>query len=362
MGKEAVNSNQPSITEWFAAIGEIDESERFRKEDNQKSDRLEILYQEIALPYEQPEPWPARALTDRTAEFEGLLKTRGEELCAIRLVPKDSQLPKLRNRGLSIRECYESWYLKQSIDPDQYTAYICPHSDELLWSAIFVVNDGEIFGEIIRGAHNQLTQGNTEEQLLQFRFDFKTWTWSKPDPTAKVIARQMVKKLKVTSRQQGSLENLLQSTFSHGYLAGYFETTVWPDNSLYFIDYNRLLPKFIPIPPPITQARISELHGTPAFMGVVEGVVVVLNEENLESTNFPAGSILVCDNTDIRYLPFMRQSAAIITNRGGILSHAAIIARELKKTCIIGTKTATRDLKTGDRVIVDGKQGTIRKK
>ncbi|HYC34168.1 MAG TPA: PEP-utilizing enzyme, partial [Candidatus Paceibacterota bacterium] len=71
--------------------------------------------------------------------------------------------------------------------------------------------------------------------------------------------------------------------------------------------------------------------------------------------------ILVTDNTDVRFLPLMKKAAAIVTDRGGILSHAAIVARELKKPCIVGTKVATKILKDEDLVEVDAQKGVVRK-
>ena len=76
---------------------------------------------------------------------------------------------------------------------------------------------------------------------------------------------------------------------------------------------------------------------------------------------FKEGMILVTPMTAPEYLPIMKKSLAIITNEGGITCHAAIVARELKKPCIIGTKIATQVLKDGDMVEVDADSGTIRK-
>lgn len=56
----------------------------------------------------------------------------------------------------------------------------------------------------------------------------------------------------------------------------------------------------------------------------------------------------------------MERAATIITDEGGITCHAAIISRELKIPCIIGTKIATQVLKDGDRVEVDANKGIIR--
>src|SRR3989338_1885385 len=65
--------------------------------------------------------------------------------------------------------------------------------------------------------------------------------------------------------------------------------------------------------------------------------------------------------TDPSYLPIMKRALAFVTNEGGVLCHAAIVARELKKPCIIGTKHATHIFKDGDLVEVDAIQGIIKK-
>ena len=56
----------------------------------------------------------------------------------------------------------------------------------------------------------------------------------------------------------------------------------------------------------------------------------------------------------------MKKAAAIITDKGGVLSHAAIVAREMKKPCIIGTKVATEVLHDGDLVEVDADNGIVK--
>ena len=65
--------------------------------------------------------------------------------------------------------------------------------------------------------------------------------------------------------------------------------------------------------------------------------------------------------TEPSYLPIMKKAAAFITNEGGVLCHAAIVARELQKPCIIGTKIATHVFKDGDLVEVDADSGIIKK-
>ncbi len=73
------------------------------------------------------------------------------------------------------------------------------------------------------------------------------------------------------------------------------------------------------------------------------------------------GDILVAPATSPQFLPAMERAAAFITDVGGITSHAAIVARELKKPCIVGTKSATRMFKDGDLVEVDATKGIIKR-
>ena len=61
------------------------------------------------------------------------------------------------------------------------------------------------------------------------------------------------------------------------------------------------------------------------------------------------------------FLPLIQKCSAIVTDSGGILSHAAISARELKKPCVTGTLVATKIFKDGDMLKVDANNGTVRK-
>ncbi|PIR97389.1 MAG: hypothetical protein COT91_01625 [Candidatus Doudnabacteria bacterium CG10_big_fil_rev_8_21_14_0_10_41_10] len=101
------------------------------------------------------------------------------------------------------------------------------------------------------------------------------------------------------------------------------------------------------------------IKGQPAYAGKAKGKVRIIWEPKKVKL-FNAGDILVTGMTRPEFLPFMKKSAAFVTDAGGILSHAAITARELKKPCIIGTKVATKVLKDGDLVEVDANKGIVR--
>ena len=75
---------------------------------------------------------------------------------------------------------------------------------------------------------------------------------------------------------------------------------------------------------------------------------------------FKEGEILVSSMTIPDFLPAMKKAAAIVTNEGGVLCHAAILARELQKPCIIGTQFATHILRDGDYVEVDANNGIVK--
>lgn len=105
-------------------------------------------------------------------------------------------------------------------------------------------------------------------------------------------------------------------------------------------------------------ASSHELKGMIASRGKATGVVKVINKVS-EFSTFHKGDILVSAMTRPEFLPIMEKAAAIVTDEGGITSHAAIVSRELGIPCIIGTQTATRVLKNGQKVKVDANKGII---
>jgi len=100
------------------------------------------------------------------------------------------------------------------------------------------------------------------------------------------------------------------------------------------------------------------LKGIGASAGIAEGVVrIVTNKKDFSS--FKEGEILVAKITDPSYVMIMAKSSAIITDTGGMMSHPAIVARELGIPCVAATKKATFVLKNGQKVKVDGEKGIV---
>jgi len=106
--------------------------------------------------------------------------------------------------------------------------------------------------------------------------------------------------------------------------------------------------------------KVVEFNGIVASKGKVKGIVnVILNPE--ATKKFEKGEILVTTMTSPKFTVFYKKTSAIVTDSGGMLCHAAIVAREMNVPCIIGTKIATKVLKDGDYIEVDANSGIVKK-
>ena len=103
----------------------------------------------------------------------------------------------------------------------------------------------------------------------------------------------------------------------------------------------------------------DEAKGLTAFKGKAKGFVKIINApDDMHKMN--EGDIVVSINCTPQITPILKKAAAIVTDEGGIGSHAAIVSRELKKPCILGTKIASSIFKDGDLVEVDADEGVVR--
>ena len=105
--------------------------------------------------------------------------------------------------------------------------------------------------------------------------------------------------------------------------------------------------------------EIVEIEGSIASKGRVKGKAFVTMSAK-DAKNIKEGEILVTSMTSPDFIAGIKKAAAIVTNEGGILCHAAIISREFGIPCIVGTGNATKLIKTGDMIEVDGNHGFVR--
>jgi phosphoenolpyruvate synthase/pyruvate phosphate dikinase len=109
---------------------------------------------------------------------------------------------------------------------------------------------------------------------------------------------------------------------------------------------------------PIVPSTDNVIKGHPGSAGRVEGIVQRIDSPD-EGDRLQPGEILVASTTNVGWTPLCPRAAAVITDIGGSLSHAAIVARELGIPAVVGCGDATIRLKTGDRVLVDGRRGVV---
>ena len=120
-------------------------------------------------------------------------------------------------------------------------------------------------------------------------------------------------------------------------------------------------PTFVGRPPPLQlpPAPGTRLSGLPASGGVVEGLARVLEPGATGLDAVEVGEILVSRTTDVGLSPLFLVAAAIVTELGGPLSHAAVVAREYGIPAVVNVPGATIAIRTGDRLRVDGDRGIV---
>ena len=109
---------------------------------------------------------------------------------------------------------------------------------------------------------------------------------------------------------------------------------------------------------PPREAADGDIVGRPASRGTVEGVVRVARSI-VDARDVQPGEILVAPVTDVGWTPYFTVIGALVTDIGSSVSHGAVVAREYGLPCVVNTIDATRTLRTGDRVRVDGDRGVV---
>jgi pyruvate,water dikinase len=105
--------------------------------------------------------------------------------------------------------------------------------------------------------------------------------------------------------------------------------------------------------------KVVELKGWPASPGVVEGVARVVSDPSAQYHEIQPGEILVTGFLHASQAPVFTKVKALVTDGGGVMSHPAIVARELMIPAVVGAGIATKVIKTGQKIRVDGGKGVV---
>lgn len=135
--------------------------------------------------------------------------------------------------------------------------------------------------------------------------------------------------------------------------------TYQPEESSFFTYGDKIFFQDSPLFTNKVNKEITSVTGTTASAGITKGIVkIVMTVKDLPKVK--KGDILVTYMTSPNFLPAMKLASGFVTDEGGLTCHAAIVAREMKKPCVIGTKIATKVFKDGDLVEVDANTGTVK--
>jgi pyruvate,water dikinase len=110
--------------------------------------------------------------------------------------------------------------------------------------------------------------------------------------------------------------------------------------------------------PETADTSANVLHGVAASAGIATGAARVILRTDTEE-QVQAGEILVAPFTDPGWTPYFVPAAGIVTEQGGLLSHGSIIAREYGIPAVVNVPAATRIIRTGQRLRVDGNRGVV---
>ena len=111
--------------------------------------------------------------------------------------------------------------------------------------------------------------------------------------------------------------------------------------------------------PRVASAETDSLKGTGASAGIVRGTArVTLSQDDFG--RIQPGDIVVCPSSNPSWVPIFTIAGGLVTNTGGVLSHAAVVAREFGLPAVVGTGDATTKIADGRQVEIDGTAGTVK--
>lgn len=338
-----------TLSQWLA---ESSRADALIREDAGKRERLEVLRRQAGIPSVAVVRHPYGELLDGSAALKDLIRQADTDPYALRLNPIDGGEVH-RERGRPVTELIE-WARGLALPREAYEGVFERHVDSVA-SAIFVCSATGVWGEFHDGPLLELNRGTVDGDLTQFNV-----AWEAPTVSLPALVRQAIDALTIVdSNIRDHLVAECYSQFSGSHLLGYFEVISDDAERMWFVDYNRLLVEDAPARPGLASGRETEadLRGQTGSRGSGRGPVVHAPDAGPKATN--GQYVLVASATRPDLVDIMSRSEAVVTEVGGVLSHAAIACRELGIPCVVGVKGARDALPEGTEVAVEADQGTI---
>lgn len=243
-----------------------------------------------------------------------------------------------------------------SIDP------VTNRKDRIIIDAVWGLGEMIVQGSYI--PDHYVVQKDTFAILSKEVNDQKMQYIKKGNETKEIkVLKKNISKIKLSEDQIITLAKMSQKLQDHYY---------FPQDSEWALEKNKL---YIVQTRPITtiekttkvagsmqnvenQTAAPILKGISASPGIGTGIVRILRSPK-EIDKIKSGDILVAPMTSPDYVPAMKKATAIVTDQGGMTSHAAIVSREMGIPCVVGTKDGTKVLKDGNIVTVNGTSGEV---
>jgi phosphohistidine swiveling domain-containing protein len=355
-----------ALADWLKAV-HPDERDAILAEDSSRSSRLQLLSSTMGLPIVGVTAFAGEEITNHSVALDDFLATAAGRY-AVRAFPPSDSGKVLRNRNLPVTQLVE-WLEQQGIDLAGYAIEFSEHLPNH-WASIFAVRPTGVIGEMVRGSLRQLTQGGpAAASTVSFTYDFSGWTFDDHAPEWRRIAEHALALTTVGDPGvRSTLSDQLHCQFTEdGHLCGYFETIVTPQQEVRFIDYNVALGNQIgdsyieltkknsthlPVP--------DEIRGRTASRGSATGRAKLLMFGFDDTLSIDDGDIIVCVEPTPEMVPLLSRAGGLVADRGGVLSHASIVCRELGIPCVVGTSTATETIADGALISVDADAAAVR--
>lgn len=340
--------------------------------DNAKTKRLEMLNKLIGLPINQTHYIPGELFTANKKYIQTIIEERGgkNKKHSFRIAPKEEcagDFDGIKKYGLTFSELYSS-ITDLDFSIDNAMVRVTDFRRDLQYASIIIVGKDGIIGELVEGTLYNLTycvESNRNSRIIPFYLEYGNDIVVKTNnEKLQNLVNELIQKLYV---KDVSLRKKIKAegfTLSSGYVVGYYEYIETTSGSAVFTDMNnKAITNNLNVKKIIEFLKKDEvqgsLKGSPASNSnnVIEGVVQIINQKNI--SEFKAGNILVTTLTTVDYIPALMKAKAVVTDQGGVMSHPAIITRELGIPCIVGTGDATKRLSDGDIININTEKGTI---
>ena len=232
--------------------------------------------------------------------------------------------------------------LKDKNEPD--TKFIIQHVVDAKCSGVMLKNSSGIIAEIVLGDAPSLLEGKTSN-IERWIYRNNEWGLESEEYEEKILNEHHLNKLVKYSK-------LVPDD-------SYLEWSLSKDGNFYFYEFMEYVKgKPIDLKPHEAISGEVVVYGLRASPGIASGIARVLTDlNNIQSVN--KGEVLVIKDADRHVVHVVKKISALVAERGGVTSHASIIAREFGVPCVVGAENATNKIKTGDKVVVDGSKGIV---